>query len=257
MLHGNQLTRRTLCSGFPALEIQVQTVQKHDYDEALLTDLFKLGNQLVQEDYDHFCKHCRTNCLCHVFRSSNGDVMGFQFWRFDKLPQHDVGLIWGGKLRMHSSLRRRGLNLQSNVLAFEHAAQIVPAAQFHRVGLVNVLGWNSLTQGLSSYEPYPFSSFNHSESLVAMLESFCRENDFQFDQERGTVDVGQQFSSDTLGTADTRSFWERPAVQEFIQLNQQWENRDVFIAWEWDEANLRSMREFVDTKLRATGTYCI
>lgn len=250
-------------SSFNQQQLRVETIPRSKFGQELYEPLYDLANSLVHEDFELFCRHCDTNDLCHVFSDANcGSVRGFQFWRHKRTADPAVQLLWGGKLRMHPSIRRRGLHLFSNLLCYErfsapsllHTNSVVP--RFYRMGLVNLLAFNSLTAGIEEYDTYPFTRIRDSQLIVSDLHPFCDESGFRFDDQTGQVDVGQEFSKDTLSiTADTgRGFWARPKVREFIDLNPRWEDRDVSIAWEWNAPNIAAVEAFVARKARETGT---
>lgn len=118
-------------------------------------------------------------------------------------------------------------------------------------------------------------------SVIPQISRFCDENNFSFDQGTGTVDVGQTFpgthdsacklylynvymfhvyimfyiQADRTATLEESGFWERPAVKDFLHVNPQWQDRDIFIAWEWDEANLTKMRNAADKQAKLTSTF--
>jgi hypothetical protein len=236
------------------LNVQVETVPTPLFDSCLYEELHALAQPLVHEDFDHFLRHCETNDLCHVFRDpACGAILGFQFWRLKQTTNPAVKLIWGGKLRIHPSIRGRGLHLLSNLMSFEHFNN--PSVRFYRLGLVNILAFNSITAGLAQYDVFPFSKLIDADLFVPRLHDFCDENGFHFDEGTGAVDVGHTFSEDTLSrTAGTDGFWQRPKVKEFIELNPRWQDRDVFVGWEWNTANFRAMRGLIERKAQETIT---
>ena len=148
----------------------------------------------------------------------------------------------------------RGLHLLSNLLCYERFSELSShpdgtKSRFYRIGLINLLAFNSITAGLKEYDTYPFKQLRDSELIVPRLHPFCSESGFHFDDETGQVDVGQVFSKDTLSiTAETGGgFWARPKVKEFIKLNPRWEDRDVFISWEWSAANIAAVASAIYT----------
>ena len=123
------------------------------------------------------------------------------------------------------------------------------SAPLYRVGLLNIIAFNSLCSGLSHYERYPFNSNPDMTACVCPeLQEFTSESGYNFDTKSGVVDVGQGFPKSVIkGLGE--GFWRRPAVKSFLRLCPRWQDRDVFVAWRWDEDNLRAIEREVLRKM--------
>jgi hypothetical protein len=254
------------------LNVSVQTVHQADFTDSFLEKLYTLASESVQEDFKHFCDHCNTNSICHVFSVSPHDapsmecdisaanLAGFQFWRIQATCEVEhTSLIWGGKLRFRHQFRGRGLNVLANVMAYKHFERIQPGNLFVRVGLVNVFGYHSLAVGLQTISIFPFNGTSFASgkmrrAVVPEISRFCQDNAFAFEPATGTVDVGQTFPQEVLSRMEETAFLQRPVLQSFLDVNRQWHDRDIFVAWEWDSTNLASMQQVAEKRMQHTST---
>ena len=85
-------------------------------------------------------------------------------------------------------------------------------------------------------------------SILPDVEKFTAASGFHFDADSGVVDVGQGFPDSVVGGLG-EGFWGRPAVRDFLRLCPRWKDRDIFVAWEWDEVNLRAIEREVERKM--------
>ena len=240
--------------------VTVTTVLRRNFNEELLQSLYSIASFSVDEQEEHFRRHMITNHLCHVFHADDASnrVLGFQCWR--RSPGSRV--IWGGKLRLLPEAQGRGLHLLSNLLATEdlfvakvgHTPEVSISGvkgspPLFRVGLFNIIGFNALCSSLDNFESYPFKTHPDMAACVCPeLEQFTIESGFDFDLDSGVVDVGQCLPESVTKSLD-KDFWRRPAVKKFLQLCPRWQDRDLFVAWEWNERNFTAIEREVNRKV--------
>lgn len=208
---------------------------------SLCDELYALSVTLSSESRDHWQKHADTCHEVHVLRDE-GKLVGFQLWRWGGIVDETKPILWGGKLRFSPSVRRQGLHLLLNLVAFESSKLR------YRVGLLNVHGYLALQPALQTSQSPPLDGDLNSV-VASELRRFCEENAFEQDPVSGRVDVGQtavrspdEFSED---------WWARPAVTAFrragglnLSRAETFDRRfDVFLCWEWTDANIAAMRE--------------
>lgn len=220
------LAKRVLRKG---LTLSVEPVRRPLCDE-----LYAFSVTLSSESRDHWQKHADTCHEVHVLRDE-GKLVGFQLWRWGG------PILWGGKLRFSPTVRRQGLHLLLNLVALESSEKL------YRVGLVNVHGYLALQPALATWQSPPLDGVLN-DVVAPELRRFCDENSFHQDAASGRVDVGQT----ALRSPDefSEDWWARPAVAAFrraggVELTraETFDRRfDVFLCWEWNDANVATMR---------------
>lgn len=231
----------------------LETIVQAHYSDDLFERLYKVAcDSGIREHYDHFSRHCITNDFVHLFRDPQENLLGFQFWKSPP-PEHaasSVRIILGGKLRLLPDARRRGLHLYSNLCAFKYFASVnTTGCTFHRVGLVNIFGFNSLVVPGLEYDTFPFSATS-SDARDVILPAITELSDagaFTIDERTGVVDVGQTFSDAAIAPPGS-PFWDRPAVRKFLELNPRWQDRDIFLSWPWNPQNLACFEDAANAR---------
>lgn len=207
-------SRRTGPGRLP--ELSLSSVCVSQLDVSLSDELYEFSCALSAEPRAHWQQHVETNDEVHLLRDAGTQrLLGFQMWRFGGVRTPEAAIIWGGKLRFASELRRHGLHLMLNLCALTNARERGGHARgtlFHRVALVNMLGFQALRPALCTASTPPLPDYL-ADVIGPELAPFCCENGFLMDEHTGRVNVGQTLArSPDEFSAD---WWRRSAVAEF------------------------------------------
>mmetsp|Transcript_5449 Transcript_5449/g.8443 ORF Transcript_5449/g.8443 Transcript_5449/m.8443 type:complete len:240 (+) Transcript_5449:138-857(+) len=228
------------------MKLVLKRFHRRDFTDRLLGKLYGLSVSIIEESFPHWCKHALSQDVCYAFFDDNDEPLGFHFWKIQQetmVENHCI--LWGGKLRLRSDIRNKGLHVLSNLKAFQDVEQELPSAQCFRVGLFNVFGFNSFVPALGdAYQTYPFTGEFQTIGLNSYVQGFCDAQGFVVHHdEQGAVDVQQTFPQGMRMPDEL--FWQRAHIKDYVSRCPNWKNRDLFVAWKLDQGMKDSMTSFV------------
>jgi hypothetical protein len=200
--------------------IRIRTVPRERYTPELIQRLHGLANRLLTEEESHFALHARANEVVHLFeRADTGELVGFQFWRTDRLDLDGHRAIIGGKLRIVPEHRGRALHLRSGLRFYLENQLRHPLTRFIRLSLANLFGFVSITEALAEYRLLDGRADD--AEARAVRDAFARlaaESDFRLDPATGLIFVDIHRPAETLARY-APSYFERPAARAYAQVN--------------------------------------
>ena len=249
-------TLESKCLVAPKLTpVTLSCIHNNDFNQQLFDQLYPLSKSIVEEDFDHWKTHAITNQWVHVFKhQSTQEILGFQFWRMLQTQNKNHIILFGGKLRYQECIRKRKLNIFSNLQMHQQLLKSnmtdnnndnntntnnnTQSITIYRAALPNIFGFVSLRESIAHYDTFPFrNNSNLSKYVAPIIEEFVIENNFEIDKETGFVDVKQGVACEL-----SQNFSKRDATQEYITMNPKWKQGYFpYIAWEMDDENVNAM----------------
>ena len=146
---------------------------------------------------------------------------------------------------------RRGSERNRCSHTFEAIEGAKTPDSFFRVGLLNIYALNAVCSSLDHFESYPFATNPEMAAWVLPeLKEFIAKMGFVFDPDIGGTHLTRgQGIPDSITKSFGEDFWRREAVKKFLQSCPRWQDRDLFVAWEWDERNLKAVEREIDRKI--------
>lgn len=241
--------------------VHLQCVDSSKWNPVLMDELFELSNNVVAEDFDHWMTQCNTNQFVHIIRDfDTNKALGFQFWRLMNTPSYDHKVLFGGKLRYDHSIRKRRLNVISNLIMYDELINHYHCKQktLFRAGNVNIFGFVTMARAIDNYAIYPFKYENNkeNESMInkmktyqkycsPAIEQFCSDNHYDLNKESGFVHHTIDFESKL-----SKEFEQRPETQDYFKINPKWKDGySVTVAWDIDHTNVDSMMKDIKAHL--------
>lgn len=221
-------------------------------DAGRIAELHALANALMQEDLAQFTRHVGANEAVHVFRGrSDGQVLGFQFWRRGEDAEAGIEFIMGGKLRMHPSIRRRALHLYSGLLYALGRRLRRPLVPIQRLSIAGLYGFVSISEALANYQLYPLPEGVRDRE--AIHRAFARMAEFS----RFEIRADGRFFVNIYPTAETLAaypppYYERPAARVYLGANPEFRSNGCYLGFcfRFDRANLASIIATIRRKNR-------
>jgi hypothetical protein len=200
--------------------VRIRSVARAGYTPQLLHRLHALADRLLTEDEAHFAVHARANEVVHLFeRADSGELVGFQFWRTDRLDLAGHRAIVGGKLRILPEHRGRALHLRSGLRFYLENQLRHPGTRFVRLSLANLFGFVSITEALAEYRLYDGRADDaEARAVGGAFERLAAENDFRIDPATGLFFVDIHITEETLARYPP-SYFARPAAQVYARIN--------------------------------------
>jgi hypothetical protein len=222
---------RELLAAVPGGGFSLETIDRADFDDALLRPLHALASLLMAEPYEHFATHASTNDELHVFRRlDTGVIEGFQFWRCLPGTTARDRIVLGGKLRVRPSARRLGLHLCSGLAVLLDQQRRFPAASITRLSVASLFGFVSIVRRLARYE---FIDASSRADLIPIVADVTRASHYAFDPSTGQVEVGIFMTAEQLATYPAAYFESAPA-RAYIAKNPDFRSNGRYLAFAFD-----------------------
>ncbi len=214
---------------------RIERLQVAGIDDGVLVPLHAFASRMMEESFDHFVRHVRTNDELHVYRRDH-EIVGFQLWR--RLGDDAHRLVLGGKLRVDPTARRNALHHASNLAILLAERESHPGAAITRLSIASIFGFVSLARAMPHYRFIDTAS----PVLAAVFERLSADNGYVFDPRTGLVDVGITIPSDQIARLDA-SYLALPEARTYLARNADFARNRCFAAvvFEVDEDNLSSL----------------
>jgi hypothetical protein len=238
-----------------AAPVRIDIVPVARLDAAAIAELHALANGLMREDLAQFTRHVGANDVVHVFRERRtGAVLGFQFWRHRLDPNERLQYIMGGKLRMHPSIRRRGLHLCSGLLYAVERRLRRPDAPIVRLSIAALFGFVSISEALAHYLPYPAPASDPQHAAINAAFAEMAEFSRFVIRDDGLFFVNIYPTAETLARYPV-AYFERDAAREYQRLNPGFRDNGCYIGFwfRFDRRNALSLLRAVWKRRAAQG----